>query len=81
MSEAEQPRSYTWALLILLGGVLLYALSCGPMAILLARGNLSAETFRAIYAPHVWVAERAPAPVGRWLEDYVQWWAGPPPPP
>jgi hypothetical protein len=60
----------------LMGLLVAYVLSTGPMAVLIHKGALSRDAFGVIYYP-LKLAANVPG-AGPALEGYVRLWAGPP---
>lgn len=69
-------RSGPIAALVVVGLLLVYQLSGGPMLYATARGWLpiSAQCLRSVHSPARLVANHAPEPLCGMLESYNHWW-------
>ena len=70
--ETRSRRSYwLWIALALMLAPVLYVLSVGPAAYLVARAGKGERTVQVIYAPLIWLHENTP------LRKPLEWYVGP----
>jgi len=69
--KAERTHAAWWkgALLLLVA----WALSVGPAARCMERGDVDEQTLAVVYAPIVWCETICP-PVYRLFDEYAAWW-------
>jgi len=70
--EKESGRGWGWIFLALLGAVVFYVLSVGPVALIFGKTNAGKNAVEVVYAPLIWLHRNTP--LREPLEAYVRLW-------